>query len=105
MYLIVFLLLVAAAVGLAWYMKLIPDWRTSWKYLSVKASVIWSAVMGAWMLLPQSSQESMLNLLPWSFGGKGPELIVLIGFVSVLLARLKAQNLPPPDDGPTRPLP
>lgn len=85
-------------------MKLIPDWRSAWKYLSVKASIIWSAVLGAWVLMPQSSQEVLLNLLPWSLGGKGPELIVLIGFVSVLLARLKAQPaLAAPDSTPQKP--
>jgi hypothetical protein len=72
-------------------LKLIPDWRSAWKYLSVRASVFWSALIATWVVLPKESQESLLNMLPFSLGGNGPALVVLIGFLSVLFARLKSQ--------------
>lgn len=80
-------------------MSLITDWRSAWKYLSVKASIIWSAVMATWVVLPESSQHELLNFLPFDLGGKGPAIVVLIGFLSVLWARLTAQpDLPKPGE-------
>jgi hypothetical protein len=72
-------------------LKLIPDWRSAWKYLSVKFSLIWAALAAAWLLMGDAGQATMLSWLPFGLGGKGPEITVLIAFLSITWSRLKAQ--------------
>lgn len=72
-------------------MKLIDDWRKAWQFLSVQVSGIFAAAVSAWMLLPHDQREDLLSLLPFSLGGRGPALVVLIGFVGVIVARIKSQ--------------
>lgn len=72
-------------------MKLIPDWRHAWDYLSVKVQAIAGAAVAGWLLLPEDQRASLIALLPFNFGGKGPALLVLLAFMGGIFARLKAQ--------------
>lgn len=71
-------------------MKLIDDWKQSWKFLSVQLNALIGAVMMVYVLLPREDQIALLALLP---GGEhnGAAFAVLILVVAQTIARLKAQ--------------
>lgn len=73
-------------------MKLIPNWRKAWKLHSVWLSGLFATAAGAWIALPDEQQKAVLAFLHIS-----PGVAVVIGFVAVIVVRLKAQ---PPKDPP-----
>lgn len=40
-------------------MKLIPDWRRSWRFFSVQAMTVAGAVQIAWIALPEDMRATM----------------------------------------------
>lgn len=72
-------------------MKLIADWKQAVHFLSVQLSAVYAAAVSTWVLLPDDQKSSLLGLLPFEMGGKGPAIAVLVGFLTVILARVKAQ--------------
>jgi len=68
-------------------MKLIPNWRQSWRMLSVRLSALCAALSATWLLMPATVQADLLGLL----GITQPAALALLGFLAVLYGRLKAQ--------------
>lgn len=68
--------------------KLIPEWRIAWRYLSVQLGTIYAAFAAAWPLLTETQKASLFSV----FGGKGPSLLALLGFLSIIIARWKTQS-------------
>lgn len=66
---------------------LIPEWRQSWRYLSVQLSSFYAAFAAAWPLLPDDQKASIIS----SFGYNGMGIVTAIGFLSVVVSRWKAQ--------------
>lgn len=73
---------------------LIPDWRQSWKYLSVQLSSFYVAFAAAWPLLPDEQKASIIS----SFGYNGMGIVTAIGFLSVVISRWRAQPSLPGKD-------
>lgn len=67
-------------------MKLIPDWKSAWKMLSVQANIVGASIIGAYMYLPEKFQAQI------------PATAILIAagtvFVLGLIGRVVDQNLP-----------
>lgn len=71
-------------------MKLIDDWKTSWRFLSVQIQVVASVAVTIFLALPKDQQELLLSFLP--LGGRdGAAVLALITFLLTIWARLKAQ--------------
>lgn len=68
-------------------MKLVDDWKKSWRMLSVQLSFIWTAATAAWLLIPKDQQEALLKAV----GLESPGWLALVGFVSIIWGRLQAQ--------------
>lgn len=68
-------------------MKLIENWRQSWRMLSVQLSAIGAALSATWLLMPATTQADILGL----FGITQPAALALLGFLAVLYGRLRAQ--------------
>lgn len=47
-------------------MKLVDDWKTAWKWLSVQLPALNLAFLGAWAALPAKFQDAIP--LPWVIG-------------------------------------
>lgn len=74
-------------------MRLIPNWRKAWKLHSVWLSTLCATAAGVWVALPDAQQQTILDAL----GIKSPAALVIVGFLAVVLVRLKAQ---PPKEPP-----
>jgi hypothetical protein len=70
-------------------MKLIDDWKQSWKFLSIRVNIFLATVATIFMALPRDDQAALLSLLP--FEADGGALLVLILVLVQTFARLKAQ--------------
>lgn len=71
-------------------MKLIDDWKQSWRFLSVQIQAVASTAVAIFLVLPKDQQELLLSFLP--LGGRdGAALLALITFLLTIWARLKAQ--------------
>jgi len=73
---------------------MIPEWRQSWKYLTVQLSGLYAAVSAAWPLLPEDQKVYVLSKL----GYDGVGALALLGFVSIVVARWKHQPALPASD-------
>jgi len=40
-------------------MKLIPNWKKSWRMVSVQAMTLAGAIQGAWMFIPEDMKASI----------------------------------------------
>lgn len=40
-------------------MKLIPNWKSAWRMVSVQAMTVAGAIQGAWVYLPDDMRESV----------------------------------------------
>lgn len=83
-------------------MRFIENWpRLALRLNSVQWSLVWSAAITTWLLLPDADKALLIDLLPLpSLGGKGPALLVLVGFVGGIVARLRAQPALTPEQPP-----
>ena len=69
----------------------IRDWRAAWRYLSVQAGLIFAALSFAWPMLGDEQKLAMLSV----FGANPEAKLVLISFLSILVARWKSQPSTP----------
>lgn len=67
-------------------MKLIPEWRLAWRFLSIQVNAICAAAAAIWTTLPADQQTSMLAWLGFS-----PSAYVAGAFGLATIARLIAQ--------------
>lgn len=65
-------------------MKLVPDWRNGWKWISVHAQVVQVAIVGTWTSLP----DDMRAAVP----GKAVLAAVAVVAAAGVLGRLVAQG-------------
>lgn len=65
----------------------IPEWKSAWKMLSVQASAIFSTASLTWLALPDEQKGTILGII----GVNGPAMLASVGFILVVVARLKAQ--------------
>jgi hypothetical protein len=68
-------------------MKLIPNWRKSWRMRSAQLSALGAALSATWLLMPAPAQAEILVFLHIT----EPAALSLAGFLAVLYGRLKAQ--------------
>lgn len=40
-------------------MKLVPNWRRAWRWISVQAMVVAGAIQGSWIFIPQDMKASI----------------------------------------------
>lgn len=75
-------------------MKLIPDWKESLKYLSVKWNAALVVVSGLWLLMPADMQanavQTVLGWLPFDGAVQTSTVLFIVGALG-LFFRLKAQ--------------
>lgn len=67
---------------------LVPEWRKSWRMLSVIWSSICAAAGPVWLALPDEKQAAILTSI-----GINPAWVVAAAFVVSIALRLKAQGL------------
>lgn len=67
-------------------MKLIPEWKRAWRFLSVNLSGAFAIGCITWPTLSDEQKVSILQVLHI-----GPEYLAAVGFVAVIAARLIAQ--------------
>lgn len=65
-------------------MKLVPNWKNGWKWLSVHLMAAGAAIQGAWIAFP----DSMRSFVP----DKYAHIATLSVFVSGILARFIDQS-------------
>lgn len=79
-------------------MKLVPNWKNGWRWLSVHLMALGAAFTGAWLALP----DSMRSFLPDKWG----KIAALLTFIAGLGARFinqPAKSVPPDDDSKDHP--
>lgn len=70
-------------------LKPIPEWRRAWRFGSVVVAAICATISGAWLITPPAMQTEILQTLNIS-----PGLMPLLGFLSVIIARLFVLKAP-----------
>jgi hypothetical protein len=71
-------------------MKLIDDWKQSWKFLSVRIQAVASMALIVFLALPKDQQELLLTFLP--LGDRdGAAVLALVTFLIAIWARVTAQ--------------
>jgi hypothetical protein len=70
---------------------MIDNWRQAIKFLSIQVQLVFSALLGAWILLTPEQMSYVLSFVPIMKPEKVPAVIALFGFLSAVAARLKAQ--------------
>lgn len=75
---------------------LIPEWKSAWRFVSIKIAAVGTAFAGAWLLVPQAQQSKILSLI----GQDTPGIASLLTFVAIAIGRvmrLKDPDPPPSD--------
>ena len=73
--------------------RLVDDWRSAWKWVSVQLAVVGSLLIG-WFLAYPETILSTLNMLPAELRPWCPPAVSFGLFVLVLAARLWKQGHP-----------
>lgn len=72
-------------------MKLDPDWKRAWRWYSVQAMTLATALIGAWVAMP----EDWRAIVPEGVAHAAAVVTLLLGIVG----RVVVQD-PPPEDKP-----
>lgn len=75
-------------------MKLIDEWRSAHRFLSVRISALAGVAMAAWVAAPTDQQHAVLSVL----GADTPAVMAVIGFAVVAISRVIQQTPPPPKE-------
>lgn len=67
----------------------IENWKQAWRLFSVQASAFFATVAYCWTLLTEAQRDAILGLV----GLNGPAYAALVAFVSVIIFRLKSQQV------------
>jgi len=69
-------------------MNLIPDWKKAYRFFSLQAMAIATAILGAWMVLPDDLQATLPGWIP--------KAAAIVALVCGMVGRLVSQS-PDPD--------
>ena len=68
-------------------MTLIDEWRTAYRFLSVRASALCGAALVGWLAVPVEQQRAVLAVV----GMDTPAVLGIVGFLVVVLGRVIQQ--------------
>lgn len=72
-------------------MKLIDEWKTAYKFASVRVGAIGTALLAGWIAVPAEQQQAILSLL----GLNTPAVLGIVGIIVAIGSRVVKTG--PPD--------